>query len=137
MTTLLLRGIALICPLIMCACGPKAAVVCEDFDKSVKGYNRMLRWHEVENAGMVYLDTDLRDGFMKSAEQLKKRGITITDYRILTSECRFDKSTGESLVEFDYYILPSNRVKTVTYHQNWNFDIIRNWKLKSSLPAIE
>jgi len=110
----------------------------EEFDKSTKAYNRMLRWQEVENAGMLYMEPEKRGEFMKRAELLKKRGVTITDFRILTTECLPEKKTGDVTAEFDYYILPSNRIKTVTYHQEWIYqDLIKNWKLSSGLPAFE
>lgn len=110
----------------------------EDFDKSIKAYNRMLRWNEIENAGMTYLEKDGRENFMKNAESFKKRGVNLTDYRILTTECLPEKKTGEVVVEFDYFILPSNRVKTVTYRQEWIYpDLLKSWKLKSGLPAFD
>jgi len=93
----------------------------EEFEKNMKGYNRMLRWHEVENAGMVFLEPELREAFMKSAAALKRRGVTITDYRILTSECLPEKGSAEVIAEFDYYVIPSNRVKTLTYRQLWSY----------------
>jgi hypothetical protein len=79
----------------------------------------------------------MRDEFMKSAEVLKKRDVTITDYRILTSECLPEKKSAEVLVEFDYFVLPSNRIKTLTYRQNWIYlDTVtkKGWQLKSGLP---
>ena len=131
--------LALLCCLMTAACASQMGT-CEEFEQSMKGYNRMLRWHEVENAGMVYLDPDLRDAFMKSAADIKKRGVTITDYRILTSECTPEKGTASVLAEFDYYILPSNRVRTLTYHQQWAYreqDGKKGWRLKSELPPFD
>src|SRR5690349_1123006 len=93
----------------------------EECEKSVKGYNRMLRWQELENAGMLYIEPELRDEFFKAVESLRKRGVTITDYRIRTQECLPEKGTAEVLAEFDYYILPSNRIKTKVYKQSWNY----------------
>jgi len=110
----------------------------DDFDKSMKSYNRMLRWHELENAGMLYVENNIRDEFMKKAEALKKRGVTITDFRILTSECLPEKKSGEVIAEFDYFVLPSNRMKTTTYRQEWIYqDIINSWKLNSGLPSFD
>ena len=110
----------------------------EEFDKSIKAYNRMLRWQEVEKAGMAFVEVELRDDFMKKAEMLKKKGVTMTDFRILTSEYLPEKKSGEVIAEFDYFILPSNRMKTVTYRQQWVYqDVIKSWKLKNSLPAFD
>jgi hypothetical protein len=130
--------------LMLCSCAyalqAKHANIREEFDQSMKGYNKMLRWRDVENAGMVHLDPELRDAFMKSAEEIKKRGVTITDYRILTSECLPEKGTAEAVVDFDYYALPSNRIKTLTYRQKWTYLDTENkkgWQLKSPLPDFE
>jgi len=130
--------------LMLCSCAyalqAKHANLCEEFDKSMKSYNKMLRWRDIESAGMVYLDPELRDAFMKSAADIKKRGVTITDYRILTSECLPDKGTAEVVVEFDYYALPSNRIKTLTYRQKWVYldtEEKKGWQLKTNLPLFD
>jgi len=115
--------------LMLCSCAyiqqavtkAEEAKIREEFEESAKGYNKLLRWREVENAGMTYMDPALRDAFMKSAEEIKKREVVITDYRILTSECFPEKKTAEVVVEFDYYVLPSNRIKTLTYRQQWSY----------------
>ena len=130
--------------LTLCSCAyalqAKHANIREEFEKSSKGYNRMLRWREVEDAGMVYMDPELRDAFMKNAEEFKTREVTITDYRILTSECLPEKKTGEVVAEFDYYALPSNRIKTLTYRQKWIYldtEEKKGWQLKSGLPPFD
>ena len=62
----------------------------------------------------------------------------MTDFRILTYECLPEKKSGEVIAEFDYFILPSNRIKTTTYRQEWVYqDLIKSWKLKSGLPAFD
>jgi hypothetical protein len=112
-----------------------------EFDKSVKDYNRMLRWKEMESAGMLYLNPELRDPFMETVQSIKKRGVTITEYRILATDYDVEKETAEVMVEFDYYILPSNRIKKLAYKQEWVYRIFSGdqkiWKLKSGLPAFE
>lgn len=138
------RYVMMLVVLTLCSCAyalqAKNANIREEFDQSMKGYNKMLRWRDIENAGVIYLDPELRETFMKTAEAIKKRGVTITDYRILTSECIPEKSSGEVVAEFDYYILPSNRIKTLVYRQKWTYldaEDKKGWQLKSSLPAFE
>lgn len=129
----------LLCCLLMCACATQATVR-EEFEKSMKGYNRMLRWQEVETAGLKYMEPELREAFLKSAEGIRKKGVTITDYRILTWECLPEENSATVVAEFDYYIMPSNRIKTLTYKQEWVYREIsdrKSWKLKSGLPAFE
>jgi len=130
--------------LMLCSCAyalqAKHANIREEFDQSMKGYNKMLRWREVESAGMTYLDPELRDDFMKGAADFKKRGVTITEYRILTSECIPEKGTAEVVAEFDYFALPSNRIKTLTYRQKWIYldtEDKKGWQLKTVLPPFD
>ncbi|HCE66102.1 MAG: hypothetical protein A2X82_14050 [Geobacteraceae bacterium GWC2_55_20] len=137
MTVWIKRVLLLTVCLTMTACVSEMGLR-EEFEKSMRAYNRMLRWQEVENAGMTYVDKEQRDEFMRNAESLRRRGVTLTDFRILTFECLPDKKTGDVVAEFDYFILPSNRIKTVTYRQEWVYrDLLKSWKLKSGLPPFE
>lgn len=114
------------------------AGVHEAFDNSFKAYNRLLRWHELESAGITYINPDQSEEFLKEAAILKKRGISVTDFRIITTQFNPEKRSGVVVAEFDYYILPSNRIKTITYRQEWFFnENLKGWKLHSGLPAFE
>jgi hypothetical protein len=140
MTRMFKAGLLLLCCLMTTACSAPNSTIREEFEKSMKAYNKLLRWHEIEGAGMIYMEPGLRDEFMKAAADIKKREVTITDFRILTSECLPDKGTGEVMAEFDYYSLPSNRVKTQSYRQDWVYHGInkqKSWKVKSGLPPFE
>lgn len=131
--------IILLLSLLLTACAAATqARLGEEFDVSVKSYNRMLRWHEIENAGMTYIEPKLRDEYLKQAESLKKRGITFADFRILTSQYLPEKKSGDVLTEFDYYIQSSNKLKTVSYPQDWVYqERSGSWILKSGLPVFE
>jgi hypothetical protein len=135
------RYVVVCISLTLCACAyTKQVNIREEFDRSMKGYNKMLRWRDVESAGMLYMDPELRDAFMKTAEEIKKRGVSITDFRILTSECLPEKGSADVVAEFDYYALPSNRIKTLTYRQKWSYldtEEKKGWQLKSPLPSFE
>ncbi|MBK5276417.1 MAG: hypothetical protein JJE30_15410 [Desulfuromonadales bacterium] len=135
------RYVVAVCCLMVCSCAyTKEIKIREEFDQSVKGYNKMLRWRDMESAGIIYMDPELRDAFMKTAQDIKKRGVTITGYRILTTEYTPEKNSAEVVAEFDYYALPSNRIKTLTYRQNWSYldtEEKKGWQLKSGLPAFE
>ncbi|MDD2367229.1 MAG: hypothetical protein PHN84_13800 [Desulfuromonadaceae bacterium] len=110
----------------------------EKLDSSVKSFNRMLRWHEVETAGVTFIDSGINDEYQKQAEALKKRGVSVTDFRILTTKYDPEKKSAEVVAEFDYYTLPSNRIKTLSYHQNWLYrENIKSWRLQSGLPDFE
>ncbi len=124
--------------LMLTACATSQIELSDGFEQSVKAYNRLLRWHEMESAGITYIDPEIRDEYLKQAETLKKRGLSVTDYRILSSRYLPEKKAGDVMTEFDYYILPSNRVKTISYRQDWIFlENSKSWKLKSGLPVFE
>jgi hypothetical protein len=112
-----------------------------EFDKNVKDYNRMLRWQEMETAGILYMNPSALDEFMTDVEAIKKREVSITDYRIITTDYNIEKEAAEVRVEFDYYVLPSNRIKKLIYKQEWVYSefngSLKSWKLKSRLPAFE
>ena len=130
-------GIVLLIGLMLTACANRPSMG-EEFDRSAKAFNRMVRWHELENAGMTYIDPELREGYLKQAAILKKRGISFTDFRILSSRFIPEKNAGDVIAEFEYFILPSNRVKTISYRQEWIYqESSKSWKLKSDLPAFE
>lgn len=134
-----MMGILSFLCLVITACATTRPVdFGEELNRSVKAYNRMIRWHEIEGAGMTYIDPELREEYLKQAAALKKRGLSVTDFRILLTRYIPEKQSADVLAEFDYYILPSNRVKTVSYRQEWVYrEEIRSWILKSGLPVFE
>lgn len=133
----LINGFLCIVCLMLAACATQTSLS-EEFDRSVKAYNRMLRWHEIESAGMTYIDPELREEYLKQAESLKKRGLSFTDFRILSARYVPEKKAGDAVTEFDYYLLPSNRVKTISYRQAWVYtESDKKWKLMSGLPDFE
>lgn len=117
----------------------------EDCDKVVKGYSRMIRWNEAEKAALAFVDQPLRDSFSKSAESMRRRNVNMADMRILASECKGEKKSAEATVEFDYYMMPDNRLKTVTDRQKWIFreedpknpDLGEGWKLITPFPDFK
>jgi len=133
------KGIVLLSCIMLTACAAASqAGLCEEFDRSVKSYNRMIRWHEIENAGMTYIEPELRDRYMNQAESLKKRGLTVADFRIVTSTCLPERRVGDVVAEFDYYMMPSSKIKTVSYRQEWAYrENIKSWILKTGLPVFE
>jgi hypothetical protein len=141
--TRLVKGFLCITCLMLTACASLSGLNekfdrSKEFDRSVKAYNRMLRWHEVENAGMTYVDPEQREEYLKRAAALKKRGLSVTDFRILSSKYLPEKKSGDVIAEFDYYIMPSNRVKTVSDRQEWVYrEETKSWQLKSGLPPFE
>ncbi len=117
----------------------------EDCEKVIKNYNRMIRWQEAEKASIAFVDKKIRPDYDKTAESLRRRGVTMADYRVLAQECLGEKKTAESTVEFDYFVLPDNRMKTLTDRQSWIFreespvepELGEGWKLITPLPDFK
>lgn len=117
----------------------------DDCEKAIKAYNRMVRWQEPEKAGMAFVDHTQREAFAQRAEIMRRRNLNMADMRILASECKAEQKTAEATVEFDYYMLPDNRLKTVTDRQKWIFreendkqpELGEGWKLLSPFPEFK
>lgn len=117
----------------------------ETCDKSIKDYTKLVRWQEAEKAAIAFVDAKQRPSYDKTAESLRRRNVTIADARILAQQCLSEKRTAEATVEFDYFILPDNRLKTLTDRQVWIFrestkedpDQGDGWKLASPLPDFK
>lgn len=135
--TRVVTGLLCIACLTLTACATRTGFG-EELDRSVKAYNRMLRWHELENAVATYSDPEQQEDYQKQVEDIKKRGVSITDFRILSTRYLPEMQSGDVVAEFDYYILPSNRVKTISNRQEWVYrEKSRSWKLKNGLPSFE
>ena len=123
--------------LLLTACAGKSGMV-EEFGRSTKAYNRMLRWQEIESAGMIYLTAERRENFLAHAATLKKQGLSITDFRIISSRCLPEKRKGDVVAEFDYILMPSNTMKTISYHLEWSYqEKGGSWQLDTMLPPFE
>jgi hypothetical protein len=117
----------------------------ENCDKMIKDYSRMIRWNEAEKIAGVFVVPTQRPAFDKTAESIRRRGVSMVDYRILAKQCMAEKKKAEATVEFDYFILPDNRLKTITDHQTWIFleenplepDAGEGWKITSPLPEFK
>lgn len=114
----------------------------EDCDKAIKNYNKLIRWHEAEKAGMAFVEPKQLKAYKKSVEDLKKREINFTDFRIQVTDCGTSKQTVEAVVEFDYYRLTSGKLKTVTDRQTWVYqdstdETPAGWWITSPLPEFK
>ena len=108
------------------------------FDKSIREYNRMLRWQEFDLACNTYAAEEIRS---ECSSRLAKSGdITIVDTRLIEKHCNPEKREGTATLQLDYYLLPSNRVKTVEYQQSWNYyEELRGtgWWIKTPPPLFQ
>lgn len=139
-------GIVILCLMVMQGCAAYQRYSRnEDCEKTLKAYRNMVRWMEVEKAAISVVDADQRATYAQAAEALRRRGVTMVDARELAHECRPERGTAEATLEFDYFILPDNRLKTLTDRQKWVYreedkarpELIEGWKLTTPLPAFK
>ena len=112
--------------------------VSEDFDKGTRNYIRMVRWNELDQAPLTFVDDTLRAEFEKRVKAAKD--VKISDYREKYTECKPEKGEGELLVEWDYYIPPSIRLKTVVDSQKWRYveeEERKGWMLMTLFPEFK
>ncbi len=109
-----------------------------DFEENSKGYNRMVRWQEAEQACLIYVDKAIRDQFLARVEAAKE--VKITEYRVKALECDPERKEATAKVEMDYYTPPSIRVKTLEDVQKWIYiedQDLKGWRLISLFPEFK
>ena len=117
----------------------------EECEKSLKAYRQMIRWNESEKAAVAIVDRENRETFSKAAEAMRRKNISMVDVRMLSEECLSEKGTAEATVEFDYFIMPDSRMRTLTDRQKWIYreevegkpELGKGWKLVTPLPAFK
>jgi hypothetical protein len=112
--------------------------VAEDFDKGTRSYFKMVRWNELDKAPLTFVDEPLREEFEKRIKE--RKDVQIADYRVKYMDCRPEKGEGEVTVEWDYYIPPSVKLKTVEDAQKWRYiekEEQKGWLLKTLLPEFK
>ena len=115
----------------------KKFTVNEEFEKSSKSYNKMLRWREWENAAAAFAAGPLREKFASRIKAAEK--ITVTELRVKTQECNVDKGEAEVVIDIDYYISPSVTIKTVEDYQKWKYSEENGhklWRLTTLFPEF-
>ena len=112
--------------------------VSDDFDKGSKEYIHKVRWHELEDVPLYFVSDPLRDDFKKRV--VAARDVQIADYRVKDRECRPREGKAEVTVEWDYYIPPSVKLKTVEDPQKWQYfenEEKRGWMLMTLFPEFK
>lgn len=106
-----------------------------DFEKNLRSYNEMVRWHKIEEASLFPADSisaGYRDRLLKAA-----KNVAVVDYRVMNIEYDEKKKEAEVKVEIDYYRLSTLSVKTVIDNQKWAYQEKEGkgfWRLMSLPP---
>ena len=112
--------------------------VADEFDRGSKDYFHKVRWHELENVPLYFVNDPLREDFKKRVVAARK--VEIADYRVKDLECLPREGKAEVTVEWDYYIPPSVKLKTVEDPQKWQYfenDEKKGWMLMTLFPEFK
>ncbi len=112
--------------------------VAEEFTNTSRDYLNMVRWHELEKAPLSFIDDSLREDFQKRIDAARE--VKIFDYRVRNLRCDVQKGEAGLSVDWDYYIPPSVKVKSVEDVQKWRYVGEKDkglWMLKTLLPEFK
>lgn len=124
----------LISALILVACSHN---IREDFDKPVEKYNDMVAMNNKSGAALFVADKAM-EAYMASLAATNNT--RIFEYRIINKKVDEKSRTAKVAIELDYYMLNSNKVKTVRYMQEWSYFEVKDfkgWKLLTPLPEFK
>jgi len=112
-------------------------LVVQRFDDTYREYNQLVRWQEHQNACLSFADPSVADECLARAGAAK--GASMADYRVKGIDVDPAKGTATVRVEFDYYVLPSPRLKTLEDVQEWRYEEVdgtERWRIVTPLPEF-
>lgn len=112
-------------------------LVAQRFDDTYREYNRLVRWQEHQNACTSFADPSVENECLALARAAK--GASMADYRVKEVDLDLEKGTATVRVEFDYYVLPSTRLKTLEDVQEWRYEEVdgqERWRIVTPLPEF-
>ena len=105
------------------------------FGRTVRAYEKAIRWSEFETAEVFLKDTAKEK---KPPDLNKLKLIKVIEYEVKETALLKDQSRVLQVAEIQYYRDDSIVVKTVTDHQVWEYDATKkNWYLLSGLPDFK
>ena len=108
----------------------------DEFNESLKKYNELFRWNELETAS-VFVADPLRGEYIVRAKAAKN--IRVVDFRVIGSRYDEKKNKASVEVQVDYYLLSAATVKTLRDTQEWSYQGekgAQGWRLMSQLPEF-
>jgi len=104
------------------------------FQKSVRAYNKALKWQEYEKAGVFVADSH-KDRFQKETAELEKDRLKIVDYEIVHSTVDKDESSGSSTVKLEYYWEREGKLLRAVLNEKWVYEDGK-WKIVPDLDEF-
>jgi hypothetical protein len=122
--------------MLVTALGACSHNVRDQFDESLKKYNDLFRWNELETAS-VFVADPLRGEYLVRAKAAKN--LRVVDFRVIGSRYDEKKNKASVEVQVDYYLLSSATVKTLRDTEEWAYEGekgAQGWRLMSQLPEF-
>lgn len=113
-------------------------LVAQRFDDTHREYSQLVRWQEHQNACLSFADPSVADECLARAGAAK--GVSMADYRVKGIDVDPAKGTATVRVEFDYYVLPSTRLKTLEDVQEWRYEEVdgkERWRIVTPPPEFK
>ena len=107
-----------------------------DFEKEMKNYHELIRWHQLEEASL--LASASISGAYKERLQAAKN-IVVVDYRVSNINYSEETKQAEVAVQIDYYTHSSPRMRSITDNQKWAYEGKEGegvWRLTSLFPEF-
>ena len=107
-----------------------------DFEKEMKNYHELIRWHQLEDASL--LASVSISGAYKERLQAAKN-IVVVDYRVSNINYSEKTKQAEVAVQIDYYTHSSPRMRSITDNQKWAYEGKEGegvWRLTSLFPEF-
>jgi hypothetical protein len=126
--------IILIAAFVLVACSHN---IREEFEAPSEKYNDMVAMNNMSGS-VIFVADKSREAYMAGLAAAKNA--RIFEYRIINKKIDEPGRKARVEIEFDYYLLNSNRVKTLRYVQEWSYSEekdFRGWKLLTPLPAFK
>jgi len=126
--------------LLLTGCTATSSGIRDAFELSSREYNRMLRWNETDDACVAVSDTPVLEECLKRSAALRKA--SIVDVRVRSIDYKDDENREEAtvVVEVDYYVLPSGRLKTQVHSEKWALRDIggkKSWRITTPPPELK
>jgi hypothetical protein len=121
---------------LIVALGACSHNVRDEFDESLKKYNELFRWNELETASL-FVAEPLRAEYIVRAKAAKN--IRVVDFRVIGSRYDEKKNKASVEVQVDYYFLSVATVKSLRDTQEWAYQGTKGaqrWTLMSQLPEF-
>ena len=136
-------AIVLFAAFLLCSCQTveqvKQVMRARSLDKATQDYNVKMRWQQMDNACIAYMDAALLEECSRRVEAA--RDVKIAEYRLRSLVYDEKGGTARAVVEFDYYLPPGITLKTLVDRQEWVLvgeeDESKSWKLKTLPPEFK